>query len=75
MISGDGVLTRQWDTQYKAVCVLYEPFPDPKLMAIVGGISGENGGTVVWTGIPPLHASAQNLAANDLFGAEVAGTA
>lgn len=66
--SGDGILVVQ-GAEYKAVCVLYEPFPDPRLMTLLEGFAA-GGGTVVWTGIPPLHASAREWL-RTVFGAQI----
>jgi len=67
----DGVLTLKGSV-YKAVCTLYEPFPDARLMRLLETFV-KGGGTVVWSGLPPLHASSR-IWLKDLFGAEICET-
>ena len=40
------------DSLYRAVCVLFEPFPSPELFQLFQSFL-TTGGTVIWSGIPP----------------------
>lgn len=42
-------------SRYKAVCVLFEPFPAPELIDLLSDFANE-GGIVIWSGTPPLQA-------------------
>lgn len=42
------------DARYRAVAVLYEPFPSVELLALLREFA-EKGGTVIWSGMPPLE--------------------
>jgi hypothetical protein len=43
------------DARYRAVVALYEPFPSAALLALLADFA-ERGGTVIWSGPPPLEA-------------------
>ncbi|MBN1875310.1 MAG: hypothetical protein JXA33_13865, partial [Anaerolineae bacterium] len=45
-------------SQYRAVCTLYEPFPSGELLALLRAFV-EKGGAVIWSGTPPLEATAR----------------
>lgn len=53
-------------SRYRAVCALYEPFPDRGLLALVQAFA-RNGGTVIWSSTPPMNDLRAGLAA-DVFG-------
>jgi hypothetical protein len=42
------------DARYRAVAVLYEPFPSAELLVLLRNFA-ERGGTVIWSGTPPLE--------------------
>jgi hypothetical protein len=75
-ITGDGLLAVK-DARYRALCALYEPFPDEQLLALLHAFVA-SGGTVIWSSVPPLC----SLAGDDvrerwmagLFGVQVDGT-
>lgn len=51
-----GEIDRGWlavkGSHYRAICVLFEPFPSRQLMSFIMKFA-ESGGIVVWSGIPP----------------------
>ena len=51
---------------YRAVCMLFEPFPAPELIALLTDFV-HGGGTLVWSGIPPQTPAAEPFLAQ-LFG-------
>jgi hypothetical protein len=51
-VAGNGRLAVK-GSQYRAVCVLYEPFPGDGLFALLKDFAHQ-GGSVVWSSIPPL---------------------
>jgi hypothetical protein len=52
-VTEDGLLAVK-DARYRAVAVLYEPFPSAELLALLRTFA-EKGGTVIWSGTPPLE--------------------
>jgi len=56
-VTEDGRLAVK-DARYRAVCVLYEPFPTESLLALLRTFA-EQGGTVIWSGTPPLASAAR----------------
>ncbi len=64
-VGADGKLdVNGW--RYGVVCVLYEPFPSPRLLALLREFV-EGGGNVVWTSTPPMLDEARTALA-DLCG-------
>lgn len=56
--------------RFTTLVALFEPFPDPKLLAIMRDLVAQ-GGRVIWSGPPPVLDAAGNPATapwNDLFG-------
>ncbi len=41
-------------SRYRALCVLYEPFPNDGLLTLLRNFL-DRGGTVIWSGIPPME--------------------
>jgi hypothetical protein len=63
--------------RFTTLVALFEPFPSPKLLALMRELA-EAGGRVVWSGPPPLIAEDGNPVLSDwraLFGAEYAPAA
>jgi len=52
-VAGNGLLDVKGN-RYRAVCALYEPFPSAELLDLLQTFV-EQGGTVVWSGTPPLE--------------------
>jgi hypothetical protein len=69
-VAGDGLLAVK-DARYRAVCVLYEPFPSGAFLKLLQTFA-ENGGIVVWTSVPPMlcqdGAACREAWMRDLFG-------
>jgi hypothetical protein len=70
-VTEDGRLAVK-DARYRAVAVLYEPFPGEALLGLLREFVSR-GGTVIWTSLPPLEVGAREAVA-DLCGVRFEAT-
>jgi len=69
-VTADGLLAAK-DVRYRALCVLYEPFPSNELLVLLETFV-QKGGTLIWSSTPPMLSSSGDVASRqrmaDLMG-------
>ncbi len=60
-VTDDGLLAVK-DARYRAVAVLYEPFPSPALLDLLDEFAAK-GGTVIWSSVLPMEEAARDAVA------------
>jgi hypothetical protein len=69
-VTADGQLAVK-DARYRTLCALYEPFPAPELLSLLKQFV-EQGGTVIWSSVPPQNAPEGREWLSNVFGAQLA---